>query len=62
MATSRLQHQFIRLWQSFQGKSAETTLADLAETLSCSRRHVRTLLKRYAATRMVTLAGRVWTW
>jgi SgrR family transcriptional regulator len=44
MATSRLQHQFIRLWQSFQGKSAETTLADLAETLSCSRRHVRTLL------------------
>lgn len=44
MATSRLQHQFIRLWQSFKGQSAETTLGELAETLSCSRRHVRTLL------------------
>ena len=44
MPTSRLQQQFIRLWQHFQGQPAETTLQALAEILSCSRRHVRSLL------------------
>ncbi|MGY0163222.1 HTH-type transcriptional regulator SgrR [Edwardsiella tarda] len=44
MSTPRLQHQFIRLWQHCQGQSCHTTLAQLAEALNCSRRHVRTLL------------------
>ncbi|SXD96335.1 HTH-type transcriptional regulator SgrR [Klebsiella quasivariicola] len=44
MSSSRLQQQFIRLWQCCDGKSQETTLNELAEMLSCSRRHMRTLL------------------
>ncbi|BBU86742.1 hypothetical protein EIMP300_81420 [Escherichia coli] len=38
------QQQFIRLWQCCEGKSQETTLNELAALLSCSRRHMRTLL------------------
>ncbi len=45
MASPRLQQQFIRLWQSCQGQPQDTTLEELAHTLSCSRRHVRSLLK-----------------
>ncbi|MBZ7670637.1 HTH-type transcriptional regulator SgrR [Klebsiella grimontii] len=44
MSSGRLQQQFIRLWQCCDGKSQETTLNDLATMLSCSRRHMRTLL------------------
>ncbi len=44
MSTSRLQQQFIRLWQRYNGQSTETTLQALAEVLNCSRRHVRSLL------------------
>ncbi len=44
MSSSRLQQQFIRLWQCCEGKPQETTLNDLADLLSCSRRHMRTLL------------------
>ena len=44
MSSARLQQQFIRLWQRCEGKSQETTLSELAELLSCSRRHMRTLL------------------
>ncbi len=44
MPSSRLQQQFIRLWQYAQGQSKDTTLYELAEVLSCSRRHMRTLL------------------
>ncbi|WP_431223772.1 HTH-type transcriptional regulator SgrR [Serratia sp. L9] len=44
MSTSRLQQQFIRLWQRCHGQPTETTLQELAEVLSCSRRHVRSLL------------------
>ncbi|EKT65153.1 HTH-type transcriptional regulator SgrR [Providencia burhodogranariea] len=44
MSSSRLQTQFIRLWQHFQGQNSETTLQNIADTLFCSRRHVRTLL------------------
>ncbi|MEC5343922.1 HTH-type transcriptional regulator SgrR [Brenneria populi] len=44
MSSSRLQQQFIRLWQRYQGQSAETTLQELAGVLSCSRRHIRSLL------------------
>ncbi|MGT3178308.1 HTH-type transcriptional regulator SgrR [Yersinia enterocolitica] len=44
MSTSRLQQQFIRLWQRFSGLPTETTLQELAEVLCCSRRHVRSLL------------------
>lgn len=44
MPSGRLQQQFIRLWQCCDGKSQETTLNELAELLSCSRRHMRTLL------------------
>lgn len=44
MASSRLQQHFIRLWQTCKGMTQETTLEELAEKLSCSRRHMRTLL------------------
>ncbi|WP_312228657.1 HTH-type transcriptional regulator SgrR [Pseudescherichia sp.] len=44
MSSGRLQQQFIRLWQCCSGASRETTLSELAEQLSCSRRHMRTLL------------------
>ncbi|MFJ3457489.1 HTH-type transcriptional regulator SgrR [Scandinavium goeteborgense] len=44
MSSGRLQQQFIRLWQCCDGKSQHTTLNELAELLSCSRRHMRTLL------------------
>ncbi|MGO2305066.1 MAG: HTH-type transcriptional regulator SgrR [Providencia sp.] len=44
MSSPRLQTQFIRLWQNFQGQNSETTLQHIADTLFCSRRHVRTLL------------------
>ncbi|NDL61307.1 HTH-type transcriptional regulator SgrR [Acerihabitans arboris] len=45
MSSPRLQQQFIRLWQSCQGQPQETTLGELAQALSCTRRHVRSLLK-----------------
>lgn len=45
MPSSRLQQQFIRLWQSCQGQPQETTLSDLAQSLNCTRRHMRSLLK-----------------
>ncbi len=44
MPSARLQQQFIRLWQCCEGKSQDTTLNELAALLSCSRRHMRTLL------------------
>lgn len=49
MSSGRLQQQFIRLWQCCDGKSQETTLNALAEMLSCSRRHMRTLLNMMEA-------------
>ena len=52
MSSGRLQQQFIRLWQCCDGKSQETTLNELAEMLSCSRRHMRTLLKDRKSTRL----------
>lgn len=55
MPSARLQQQFIRLWQCCEGKSQETTLNELAALLSCSRRHMRTLLS--------TMQDRGWlTW
>ncbi|HEY0210682.1 HTH-type transcriptional regulator SgrR [Acerihabitans sp.] len=45
MPSPRLQQQYIRLWQSCQGRPCETTLHELARALSCTRRHARTLLK-----------------
>lgn len=44
MSTPRLQQQFIRLWQRCHGQDIATTLQQLSEVLSCSRRHVRSLL------------------
>ena len=44
MSSGRLQQQFIRLWQCCDGKTQDTTLNELADLLSCSRRHMRTLL------------------
>ena len=44
MPSGRLQQQFIRLWQCCEGQPKETTLNELADLLSCSRRHMRTLL------------------
>lgn len=55
MSSARLQQQFIRLWQCCEGKSQDTTLNELAALLSCSRRHMRTLLN--------TMQDRGWlTW
>ena len=55
MSSGRLQQQFIRLWQCCDGATQETTLSELAELLSCSRRHMRTLLN--------TMQARGWlTW
>ena len=55
MPSGRLQQQFIRLWQCCEGQAQETTLNNLAELLSCSRRHMRTLLN--------TMEARGWlTW
>lgn len=56
MSTSRLQQQFIRLWQRCHGETTDTTLQALAEVLSCSRRHVRSLLS--AMQRRVGSPGR----
>lgn len=44
MSSTRLQQQFIRLWQCCQGETQETTLNELALQLNCSRRHMRNLL------------------
>ncbi|AFJ48347.1 HTH-type transcriptional regulator SgrR [Shimwellia blattae] len=44
MSSSRLQQQFIRLWQCCDGQDRLVTLSELAALLSCSRRHMRTLL------------------
>ncbi|XBS70516.1 HTH-type transcriptional regulator SgrR [Acerihabitans sp. KWT182] len=49
MPSSRLHQQFIRLWQSCQGQTQDTTLQALAQALNCSRRHVRSLLKAMQA-------------
>ncbi|WP_409158539.1 HTH-type transcriptional regulator SgrR [Pectobacterium sp. B2J-2] len=44
MSSPRLQQQFIRLWQHFQGQATDTTLQELTGVLNCSRRHIRSLL------------------
>ena len=44
MSSTRLQQQFVRLWQRFQGQDTDTTLEELAGVLRCSRRHIRSLL------------------
>lgn len=49
MSSSRLQQQFIRLWQCCQGETQATTLNDLALQLNCSRRHMRNLLNAMQA-------------
>ncbi|OAT48366.1 HTH-type transcriptional regulator SgrR [Providencia heimbachae] len=49
MSSARLQTQFVRLWQHFQGLDSETNLQHIADTLFCSRRHVRTLLNNMQA-------------
>lgn len=46
MTSSRLELQFIRLWQAFQGKTSETSLEALSEILHCTRRHIRSLLNK----------------
>ncbi|STV82614.1 SgrR [Klebsiella michiganensis] len=43
MSSGRLTTAVHPLWQCCDGKSQETTLNALAEMLSCSRRHMRTL-------------------
>ncbi|MFP1952067.1 HTH-type transcriptional regulator SgrR [Lonsdalea quercina] len=45
MSSSRLQQQFIRLWQHLQGQPTDTTLQELTGVLNCSRRHIRSLLR-----------------
>ncbi|WP_192457914.1 HTH-type transcriptional regulator SgrR [Musicola keenii] len=45
MSSTRLQQQFVRLWQCFQGQDTDTTLQELAILLNCSRRHIRSLLR-----------------
>lgn len=46
MTTKRLKEQFIRLWEIHHGQDQQTTLAQLAEQLHCSARHIRNLLNR----------------
>jgi SgrR family transcriptional regulator len=46
MSSTRLQQQFIRLWQYYDGRTIETTLEELAQILHCSRRHMRTLISQ----------------
>ncbi|KGD70567.1 transcriptional regulator SgrR [Tatumella morbirosei] len=46
MTTKRLKEQFIRLWELNQGQDQQTNLAQLAEQLHCSTRHIRNLLNR----------------
>lgn len=49
MPSSRLQHHFIRLWQSCNGQPQEVTLHQLAQQMHCSRRHMRNLLNAMQA-------------
>lgn len=44
MSSTRLQQQFIRLWQCCDGQSQQTTLNELATRLNCTRRHMLNLL------------------
>ena len=60
MSSGRLQQQFIRLWQCCDGKSQETTLNELAEMLSCSRRHMRTLLNMMESRGWLTWEAAGW--
>lgn len=46
MSSTRLQQQFLRLWQFCHGESTETTLQALSEVVNCSRRHMRSLLNK----------------
>lgn len=49
MSSDRLQHQFIRLWQYCNGETQHTMLHELAQRMSCSRRHMRNLLNAMQA-------------
>jgi len=49
MSSTRLQQQFIRLWQCCDGQPQHTTLSELAARLNCSRRHMRNLLNAMQA-------------
>ncbi len=57
MPSARLQQQFIRLWQCCEGKSQDTTLNELAALLSCSRRHMRTLLNTMQGSRLADVGS-----
>lgn len=52
MASIRLEHHYLRLWQRFGNQPVETTLQQLADHLCCSRRHMRNLLNE--------MSGRGW--
>lgn len=54
MVSSRLRQQFIRLWQSCEGKNQSVTLNELADLLHCSRRHMRNLLNAMQAAGWLT--------
>ena len=60
MPSSRLQQQFIRLWQCCDGRSQQTTLNELAEMLNCSRRHMRTLLNLMEARGWLAWESEAW--
>lgn len=45
MSSVRLEQQYLRLWDLFEGKQQITTLQKLSEHMYCSRRHMRALLQ-----------------
>ena len=50
----RLEQHYLRLLRRFDLQAADTTLQSLAETLFCTRRHVRVLLNQ------MSQAGAYW--
>ena len=44
MTSRRLEYHYLKLHRRYVGDGVETTLQELAELLSCTRRHVRSLL------------------
>jgi SgrR family transcriptional regulator len=45
MPSVRLEQQYLRLWELFEGQQQLTTLQKLSEVMHCSRRHMRSLLQ-----------------
>ncbi|MBP8127207.1 MAG: SgrR family transcriptional regulator, partial [Aeromonadaceae bacterium] len=44
MTSRRLEYHYLKLHRRYAGDGVETSLQELADLLSCTRRHVRSLL------------------